>query len=187
MGKISFHNTINVVTDIETESEQPNSAIVSIGLVKFGLTTEEGRLIFDSHYCEVNPESNSPLTHMSHGTQEWWKDQNKPSGLTPIITALQQVNAFCENADFLWGHGASFDNVILYQNMLMHCVTPTRVIADFRDWSDTRTYFRAADFDFNAFKDANIADSDRHHAANDAMVEAKAIIETYFKLQLRGK
>lgn len=120
----------HIMVDLETLSTLPNARIVAIGAVKF--SSDKG--IYDNFYqpvvaslFETSIESfiDDLGFHTSKDTLGWWRNQseaaravfNDPNAVT-IDTALKAFsnwalyNSLIEDV-YLWGNGASFDNVVL--------------------------------------------------------------------------
>lgn len=114
----------NVMLDLETMGNGPNAAIVAIGAVAFNI--QETDISADSFYTRVRLESS-----VEHGgvidssTVLWWMEQSdearseitKKDGIH-IIDALEEFSHWIRTAaagdeSYVWGNGASFDNVIL--------------------------------------------------------------------------
>ena len=116
----------HIMLDLETLGNNPNSVIVAIGAVAF-----DSNGITDEFYCAVDSEScvQSGLT-MDASTVEWWMEQSVEAravfadeNKVSIQQALLNFSEFCGKDDFVWGNGASFDNVIL-SNAYKKCRLP---------------------------------------------------------------
>ncbi len=100
--------------DLETMGTVSNSAIVSIGAVKFT------NKILDSFYCNVDLQSCIDVGLKCDGdTILWWLKQSKqarfslsinPNTLQEALVSLSNWMGQCYE---VWGNGATFDNVIL--------------------------------------------------------------------------
>lgn len=105
----------NVMLDLETLGNTPNSVIIAIGAVKFD---REG--LGSEFYAVIDAESciHIGLT-MDTSTVMWWLKQSNEARAafdrngTPIMSALNDFREFCSVDDKMWGNGAAFDNVIL--------------------------------------------------------------------------
>lgn len=115
----------NVMLDLETMGNTPNSAIISIGAVKFdnsGLG-EEFHAVVD---LESSVSNNGAI---DASTVLWWMGQSESARNVfkqkgeHINTVLQKFSMFLGADDcVIWGNGAAFDNVILasaYRNSLL--------------------------------------------------------------------
>lgn len=109
----------HVMVDLETLSTAPNAAIISIGATVF--TKHE---IIEVFYSEVSLASNFDLgRNVSPSTINWWMRQsdearqlfanNDKAPALPFV--LGEFAGFCvkHQANWLWGNGATFDNVVL--------------------------------------------------------------------------
>jgi truncated hemoglobin YjbI len=123
-----MRNTSALMTDIETMSTEPNSAIVSIGACIFdpaGSDTVE--TLTDRFYCSVSLESCIDIgLHMSPSTISWWLRQSREAQLAlftephrPIRAALTEFRMWAQGIKpaitTLWANDPDFDYVILKQ------------------------------------------------------------------------
>lgn len=106
---------MHVMVDLETLGNGSNSVIVAIGAVAF---TEHETV--DSFYKVVDPESCVQAgLKMDTSTVMWWLKQSeaardaigKPG--VDLKTALIEFGGWYPTGAYLWGNGATFDNVIL--------------------------------------------------------------------------
>lgn len=110
------------MVDLETMGHTANAVITSIGAVRFG-----EKEIIDEFYYTIDLQSCIDAgMEMTVGTVIWWLNQSEAARkiytdeyykhAIPIDEAL---NAFTEwikkskHSPYIWGNGASFDNVIL--------------------------------------------------------------------------
>lgn len=111
---------MDCMVDLETLSSASDAAIISIGAVKF---SPANNAIVNRFFLNVEPQSCVDIgMRMDADTIMWWMKQSHEARAqfdapkTPIKEALQQFSSFLganANANFLWGNGATFDNVIL--------------------------------------------------------------------------
>ncbi len=127
----------DVMVDLETLGNGPNSVIVAIGAVKFDLSS--GKL-GEEFYMVVDPES-----CVAHGLQMdvstvlWWMGQSETARTVfsepnkfPLPGVLHEFAAFISKGDVkVWGNGASFDNVIL-----ANAYTKCEIDRPWKFWSD---------------------------------------------------
>lgn len=109
----------HLMLDIETWGATPGSAIRSIGAVIFDPETGDlGR----KFYRNISDESCADLgLTKDRSTEQWWSEQSAEAQAAfadkqvHIIDALTAFKAFWEStgAVFVWGHGASFDPVLV--------------------------------------------------------------------------
>ncbi len=105
----------NVMLDLETLGNGPESVIIAIGAVKF---SKEG-ITDDLFYTVVDPESCVQVgLKMDTSTVMWWMQQSDAARAAfkrpgePLSKVLEDFAAWCPDVP-VWGNGASFDNVIL--------------------------------------------------------------------------
>lgn len=109
----------NVMIDLETMGNVSDSAIISIGAVKFG-----GTGINEEFYVNVELDScmRSGLT-VNADTIMWWMGQSDQAraafkkGNVRLFQALTDLSKFIGSSEKakvkVWGNGSDFDNVIL--------------------------------------------------------------------------
>jgi exodeoxyribonuclease VIII len=117
------HRWNNIMVDLETMSRRPDAAIVSIGAVAFDVDKGLG----PEFYVVVDLESAQQLgCHIGANTVMWWLEQEKSAraylsaenkGLPFAMYEFQHyLLSICNTTHDemrIWGHGATFDNVIL--------------------------------------------------------------------------
>lgn len=179
----------NLMIDLETMGNKPNAPIVAIGAVFF--EPESGEL-GPEFYTAVNLESETALGAVPDAnTILWWLTQSSEARSaitcdpTPISNALTQLSEFaashCENKKnlYVWGNGASFDNVIL-RAAYERCQLPP--CWNWFNDLDVRTIVklgRAVGFDPK--RDMPF-DGERHNALADAIHQAKYVSAIYQRL-----
>ncbi len=112
----------DVMIDLETLATSPNSAILTIGAVRFDPFGDD---IKDPKckklYIKVDIDSCEELNlEVNDDTITWWASQSQeaqdeafnPEGRIHIKDAMDQLYKFCWGAKRVWSHGASFDTVI---------------------------------------------------------------------------
>lgn len=111
----------HVMLDLETLSSHNNAAILSIGAVRMDLEKFE---LGEEFYVSITPSTCTAggLLHIDAETVAWWSQQTpeaqqvlKDSKSLPLMVALQGFAFYLgkETVDGVWGHGSTFDNVIL--------------------------------------------------------------------------
>jgi len=106
---------LNVMVDLETLGNGSNSVIVAIGAVVFSQNE-----LHDTFYKVVDPESCVQQgLKIDASTVMWWLKQSQNArdaicqpGLG-LMTALSELTTWYPKGAYLWGNGATFDNVIL--------------------------------------------------------------------------
>jgi hypothetical protein len=112
--------------DLETLGTTPDSVILTIGAVLFNREEEDNynTILNDEtriFTATLNFQEQIDLGRtVSESTLVWWMDQNKlaqraafSAQRKPVAECLQEFSNFFKGAEFLWGNGSSFDNVML--------------------------------------------------------------------------
>lgn len=160
---MNFSET-NVMVDLETLGQSPNSVICSIGAVKF--TLEDG--IIDEFYCTVDAKDCKKYgLIVEEQTINWWKKQPKEvmqellKNNLPLVEALTKFSMwFGPKSVPTWACGASFDPVIL-----QWAYEATGMQRPWRHWHD-RCYRTMREL-FREIPEDTFAGS-RHNALQDA-------------------
>jgi len=107
----------HLMLDLETMGNTPTSAIASLGAVWFNL---EECTIGSHVYWRVDLDSCQKLgMTFNASTIYWWLEQNEDARLelmkraSPIKVVLDAFATFVGVDTYIWGNGATFDNVIL--------------------------------------------------------------------------
>lgn len=126
----NFIEAENIMVDLETLSDNPDAAILSIGACAFRFNSG-GKPWKNTFYVNVDPKDCKKygLT-VSKDTVEWWSKQSKEvrqSFVEPppvdLKTALEGFTAWTQSISsefYLWSNGAAFDAPILeiaYRNV----------------------------------------------------------------------
>lgn len=181
--------TNHIVIDLETMGNGDKAAIVSIGAYRFdpngAPVPAPGELgaADCSMYLVVDLESSVKAgLEMDAGTVLWWLKQSeearaelvKPTcGLEGAMIALAAFIKQGGEKARVWGHGATFDPVIV-KNAYKALNYP--VPFDFRDVRDTRTIFESI-----GEGKVEMPQARKHNALWDAWREAVAIQACYRK------
>jgi hypothetical protein len=173
-------NPNHLMVDIETLGTAPGSIILSIGAVVFDPL--EGKL-GEGFYLnlQVAPQEAAGLT-TSPATVAWWSDQSPLAKLhlanpepLPVTEVLETLASFylkhgCER---VWGHGATFDVVLLDRLFAAFAkVVPWK----FWQARDTRTLFELTGTEVKR------SEGTHHYALDDAKRQAEAVCEAYHAL-----
>lgn len=109
----------NIMLDIETLSTDFDALIISIGAVRFDLSTG---IKGDTFYRKIDKQSCVDVgLKINPDTVDWWMNQDEKarqeflskSDRISISDALIELSEFILKEDFVWSNGASFDLVIL--------------------------------------------------------------------------
>tara|TARA_R110000823_G_scaffold115491_12_gene238202 strand:+ start:323 stop:901 length:579 start_codon:yes stop_codon:yes gene_type:complete len=190
----------HIMIDLETMGTKPNSAILSIGAIKFDPTivqNEEEIMGNDVFYANVDLESclKAGLT-VEGGTFYWWLNQSKDAqrGLTALdpvsleSALFDTVNGLTswispnwqDNNSYVWSHGAGFDIPILGT-----AYAAFDKPAPWKFWNarDTRTLFDLGDqLGMKKLK----LDGTAHNALDDAVFQARKAQEAYAVILNKG-
>ena len=180
----------DVMVDIETLGTSPGSIILSIGAVEFD---PYGQGLGDSFYINVD-EASSRAVGLTHddSTVAWWADPARAmaklalSNPPPIAvgSALGLFHTFVRKAGgCLWGHGATFDSVLI-EAASKKCGQRTSWL--YHAVRDTRTLFAIVQGggDARALIARHRKPGEAHHnALVDAMAQARAVQECMGKLK----
>lgn len=108
---------MHFMVDLETLGTNPNSVIVSIGVVAFDETT-----VLSTFYREIDISSCKLYGFdVDFDTIKWWMGQSDEArkvfkGESHIVNALDELTEYVkvyQSTPYIWGNGANFDNVIL--------------------------------------------------------------------------
>lgn len=166
---------MDVMVDIETLGTAPGAVILSIGAVMF---EPKGDALGGEFYVDIDVESAMRAgLHTEPGTILWWFGQNEAArkaitapGRKPLDHALDAFASWCGSGKKIWGHGATFDPVLI-EAAYRYLNKP----APWKYWDarDTRTLFDVAGLAYRGTK---------HHALEDAKDQALAVQAAYRKL-----
>lgn len=179
---------MHIMVDIETLATTADAAVVSIGAVKFDLTSDQ----FDdkAFYSVISMESNMDWDrHIDADTMRWWMDQSPearnifaPSTpKTGLVEALEDFAAWYGDPNqCIWSNGANFDEPIL-AHAFYHC----RVPLPWKFWNVRcmRTYKNLP-----GAKDIVLPREGTHHnAMDDALHQARLLQMIHKQLFSTGK
>lgn len=111
-----------VMVDLETMSTQDDAAIISIGATRFWLNVSQDEFTDDQlFYQTVSLKSCQKVgLNIDATTVEWWLQQSKEaqqalfdSCRMDIHGALRRFASFIPDDAYVFGNGATFDNMIL--------------------------------------------------------------------------
>ena len=168
---------LDVMLDIETMSNTPDAAIVSIGAVEFDLGAKR---LGEEFYVTVDLASAMASGGaVNASTVIWWMKQTEAARslfsepMQPIAVALSQFSEWMQqrgnkNDIRVWGNGAAFDNVILTSAYNRLGLAPPWMF-----WND-RCYRTIKNL-FPKNKAHRIGT--HHHALDDARTQAMHLIE----------
>ena len=181
----------DIMIDLETLATSPNSAILTIGAIKFDPFGDDLKdPTCEKFYVRVDLDSCDELgLEVNDDTLAWWSQQSKEAqdeafssdGRIHIRDAFNQLYKFCWGAKRVWSHGASFDTVIC-ENIFrkLNKAVPWK----FWEVRCTRTLF---DIGIDPQRPPVL----KHHALEDAWNQAVGVQNVFQKLrgstQFNGK
>lgn len=178
----------HAVIDIETLGVGSRALIMEIGAVVFDpetLAATADPPVSDSFYRLVDPAAELKLGFEPDGpTLMWWLKQSEENRMriaggydaknaVSTHVMLDALATWCtvQNVKYIWGHGATFDPVILAEHFRrMNRQTPW----DCRDVRDTRTLYALSNLE-EAEWAILMVNNHKHHPVHDAWCHAKAI------------
>lgn len=172
------------MVDLETLATTADAAIVSIGAVKFDLSSD--KVSDEGFYASISIESNMDYGRkISETTLQWWFKQaaENPKSVEVfhekkqgIDDALEAFAEWVDRPDYqIWCNGANFDEPIL-----AHAFTQCRMPIPWQFWNVrcVRTYKNLP-----GAKDVVIPRVGVHHnALSDALTQAALVQAIYRKL-----
>jgi exodeoxyribonuclease VIII len=178
----------DVMLDLETLGNRSNAAIISIGAVFFDISTGD---IGDKFYTSISLESSLRYGDVDGSTLAWWMKQSSEAQSVfndaksvPLLDALAHFSSFIgskKNSVYVWGNGATFDNVIL-SNAYVRASMP-------RPWHyskdcDVRTLAKLGrDIIGTDFKEKTSNVGTAHNALDDAIFQVKWCSQIYKSLR----
>lgn len=173
----------DIMIDLETLATSPNSAILTIGAIKFDPFGDDLKdPTCEKFYVRVDLDSCDELgLEVNDDTLAWWSQQSKEAqdeafssdNRIHIREAFNQLYKFCWGAKRVWSHGASFDTVIC-ENIFrkLNKAVPWK----FWEVRCTRTLF---DIGIDPQRPPVL----KHHALEDAWNQAVGVQHVFQKLR----
>ena len=173
----------DLMIDLETLATSPNSAVLTIGAIKFdpfGNDIDDDQS--DRLYIKVDLDSCDELNlDVNDDTIAWWSQQSKEAqeeafssdGRIHIRNAMEQLYKFAWGCNRVWSHGASFD-IVICENIFrkLNKAVPWK----FWQVRDTRTLF---DLGLDPKRPPVL----KHHALEDAWNQAVGVQNIYRTLR----
>ena len=162
----------HVVIDLETLSTRNNAVIVSIGAVKI-----DNFEIVDTFYTNVDARVGKEIgLHIDMATVQWWSEQSKEAQEAwqkepkhPHEAVRKFREWYGNDSMYTWGYGANFDIVILESTFAALDIKSHAFPWKFWDICCLRTLMNVTD--------KRLPKANNHNALDDAMAEAKVLIE----------
>lgn len=133
----------HIMLDLETLGTRADAVILSLGAVKFDLTS--GKIDDQGFYASISIDSNQELgRHIQEDTLLWWLKQDIAAqsvfheDKTTISQALEDFSDWVGTDDYeVWSNGADFDIP-----MLAHAYAQIQMEAPWKFWASNclRTY-----------------------------------------------
>lgn len=167
----------HVMIDLETWGTQPGSMLRSLGAVVFDPTTGE---LGDEFYANIDEASQEAVgLKKDASTVQWWTEQSAEAQAAlltdqhPLSKVLQGFASWWDHVDgqYVWGHGASFDPVLL-EAAYATCLLDTPWA--FWNVRCCRTVLALA----NRRPDRR-ANETHHNALDDAKAQARAVAAAF--------
>lgn len=171
----------HVMVDLEILGLTPDSAILSIGAVRFDLNGQIG----DTFHSFIALSSNKDYNrNIDINTIEWWMTQpeevrrrvfnGEGRSLSGVLDRFADWYTDNPRGDvrYIWSHGSNFDLVLLehaYRVSLGWDSPPW----NYKDARDTRTLFWLAGYEYQSTATV------KHDALEDAISQAKAVQAAY--------
>jgi len=167
--------------DLETLATTPNAAILTIGACLFD---PRGTDVHSKFYERIKLESQEDYGRtINEDTLQWWSQQDPQiqedafgEGVDRIDLrdAMKKLYTFGLGTSNVWSHGSVFDVVIIEDI----CRSFQQAVTwKFWEVRDTRTLFDLAG--------VSVRIEGKHNALTDAVAQAKAVQESYAKLNIK--
>lgn len=162
----------NIMLDIETMGNTPNSAIVAIGAVRFS-----SRGISDSFQVTISLKSSLDAgLEVDASTVMWWMKQSEDARFALSLDTIRLSSALISFSKWIgdnvimWGNGSAFDNVILANSY-----RKLNYEVPWKFWND-RCYRTVK----NMFPNTKIIRMGTHHnALHDAQTQAGHLLNIF--------
>lgn len=176
---------MDVMLDLETLGNKPNSAIIQIAAIDFNKST--GEIL---HEFKINVDIDSNLEYRLHvdgDTVKWWLNQSDEArssimehgydldiAIKSFIQFIKNIQPDRENV-YIWTH-ASFDEPILRN--AMYKVGAKNVPWSYRNVRDLRTLVDLAQIDPKTYKQQGTA----HDALDDCKFQIQYTVDALKKV-----
>lgn len=173
--------------DIETFATTPNSAIATIGAIKFNRNDSIiGAHKIDTFYVKIKRDSCTRLgMYVDPETVKWWLKQSEDAkreifgdeDRTDIKEALLMLSEFVKGHNNIWANSPNFDCVIL-ENAFRKC----GMSEPWKFWNlrDCRTVYDLAQTNLKTFSKSGTA----HNALNDCYFQILCLQKSFEKLKV---
>lgn len=180
----------HVMIDLESLGTQPNSALLSLGAVKFDINTLE---MVEQFYCNFRLKGQQEKGRtLDLDTVRWWMQQSDEARSIFEVSqedsneqCLTKFNAFLsgpEKVEGVWGNGAAFDNVLLK--------------SFYRDYDIKPAWNFRQDFCFRTFNTLFATEATKamtrtgvaHNALDDAVFQTEILFQliTGYRMQVNN-
>ncbi len=170
----------HIMVDLETMGATPGSAIVSLGAVAFDPVAGT---LGETFYRVIRLDSCTRAgLVIEPGTVAWWFGQSEAARAEILRADAEDLPGVLgwfatwwrrQSGQFMWGHGANFDEPLLsWAFRAAHVLVPWK----YSDARCTRTLFALTG------ERPDRAQGVHHNALDDAKAQAEAVIRAYRKL-----
>lgn len=174
----------DVIIDLETLSTRPHAVILVLAGIKFNRNDDIPPLEkMDTFYRRIEISSCTDIyLHTDSKTVKWWEEQKEDvreeafrKERFPLHTVLAEFTAWFGSSRYIWGHGASFDPVILSEAYIRSGLEAPWKFWDIRD---TRTLY-----DISGVSPGSFPNDHPHNALYDCYSEVQALREGFKRLK----
>jgi hypothetical protein len=169
----------HVMVDKETLDTIASGVILSIGAVKFDLSTD--KIDDNAFYASVSIDSNLAAGRtVSESTLMWWMKQTPEAQAVfhepkqSLKGALEDFCAWFGDAEFIWSNGADFDIPMMAHALRSFGMEPPWKFYNARC---VRTYKNIP-----GMKNIKVENELKHNALSDAMSQARLVQAIHKKL-----
>lgn len=173
--------------DLETLGTKPNTAILTIGAIKFDpFTNNEPHNPLYLH-VDVDEQTETLERSVDQNTLDWWQQQKdsvreeafRQDNRINLDNVTKKLNKWCVGVEYLWCHGPLFDYCIL-ENLYTQLGKP--IPWSFWQIRDSRTLFGMMTKD-----PRTEIQEELHNALADSYYQAKCVQTAYqhFKVKKR--
>lgn len=176
---------IHSMIDLETLGTQPDSVIISLGVIKFDPFSDNEP--YDGQYLKLDiDEQNTLGRKVDDDTLAWWSKQDPKvrdealtdEGRTSLTEALQIINKSLVGVDYIWAQGPCFD-IVMLEHLYRQKETP--LPWNFWQIRDSRTLFGMMPVD-----PRKAIQQDLHNALADCYYQAKCVQQSYKHFRIKS-
>lgn len=171
---------IHGMIDLETLGVSPDSAIMTLGAIKFNPWGDDSQIHSPLYLRgDVDEQISTYNRTVDDNTIAWWQKQDPAvveeafgdHDRVSMDELTKQLNKWCVGVDYIWCQGPSFD-IVMLENLYKNIGKP--VPWNFWQIRDSRTLFSLMPRDPR--KDIDFA---AHNALEDCKVQAKCVQQVF--------